>query len=65
MVYKLSISSSSKYRLTKYFREEQPVIELYDHDTDPHENNNIANLHEDVVDKLMPLLEKGDFGTCK
>lgn len=50
-----------RYRLTKYFREEEPVIELYDHKADPYENINIAEDHSAIVKKLMPLLEKGDF----
>jgi len=53
---------TSRYRLTKYFRKEQPVIELYDHQADPWENINVGNQHTDVVQKLMSLLEKGDTG---
>ncbi len=53
---------TSRYRLTRYFREAQPVIELYDHDTDPNENNNIASQRDDVVEELLPLLEEGNFG---
>ena len=51
-----------RYRLTKYFRKEQPVIELYDHQADPWENINVADQHPDVVQDLIPLLEKGDTG---
>ena len=53
---------TEKYRLTKYFRDEQPVIELYDHLTDPDETRNIAAQHPEIVEKLMPLLEKGNTG---
>jgi arylsulfatase A-like enzyme len=53
---------TSRYRLTKYFRSAQPVIELYDHETDDPENMNVAAQHADVVQKLLPLLEEKDFG---
>jgi arylsulfatase A-like enzyme len=53
---------TSRYRLTKYFRSAQPVIELYDHETDDPENMNVAAQHSDVVQKLLPLLEEKDFG---
>ena len=53
---------TSQYRLTRYFGEAQPVVELYDHDTDPNENTNIASQHEDVVKELRPLLEQGNLG---
>jgi hypothetical protein len=43
-------------------REEAPKIELYDHKTDPHESINIALDNQDIVEKLMPLLEKGNNG---
>jgi arylsulfatase A-like enzyme len=50
------------YRLTKYFRDQQPVIELYDHQSDPYENVNIAETHQDIVNELMPLWQKGNTG---
>ncbi|WP_149275019.1 sulfatase [Pareuzebyella sediminis] len=51
------------YRLTKYYRKEKPVIELYDHTKDSfQEQRNIANEHPEIVAKLMPLLEKGNTG---
>jgi iduronate 2-sulfatase len=53
---------TDRYRLTKYFRQQQPTIELYDHQTDPDENQNIAADHPEIVDQLMPLLEKGNTG---
>ncbi|NCB08899.1 MAG: DUF4976 domain-containing protein, partial [Bacteroidia bacterium] len=53
---------TARYRLTRYFREEQPVIELYDHETDPDETKNIAAEHPDIVENLMPLWEKGNTG---
>ncbi len=51
-----------RHRLTKYFREEQPVIELYDHQADPFETKNIAAENPDIVEQLMPLWEKGNTG---
>jgi len=53
---------TTQYRLTKYFRKEEPTVELYDHTRDPYENNNIANTNPELVEKLMKLLEKGDNG---
>ena len=53
---------TDRYRFTKYFRQELPTLELYDHTTDPHENKNIAAANPKVVQKLMPILEKGDTG---
>ena len=49
---------TDRYRLTKFFREEEPKIELYDHLLDPKENINIAFEHQKIVDSLMPVLEK-------
>jgi arylsulfatase A-like enzyme len=53
---------TGRYRLTRYFRKQQPVIELYDHKNDPYENTNVAASHPAVVRRLMPLLEKGNTG---
>lgn len=51
-----------RYRLTKYFREQKPVIELYDHQNDPAESINIAEKHPEIVQQLLPLWEKGNTG---
>ena len=51
-----------KYRLTKYYRQEQPVVELYDHNDVSIEKENIAIKQPEVVKRLMPLLEKGNTG---
>jgi len=40
----------------------EPAIELYDHQTDPNETKNIAAEHPDIVENLMPVLEKGNTG---
>jgi arylsulfatase A-like enzyme len=53
---------TSRYRLTKYYRKAQPVIELYDHQTDPWENKNIASDHPEIIEQLLPELEKGNRG---
>ncbi|MCK0157585.1 sulfatase [Cellulophaga sp. F20128] len=61
--YKNGISMrTSRYRLTKYFRDAKPTIELYDHEVDPYETKNRAILDTTVVNVLMPLLEKGNTG---
>ena len=48
---------TTRYRLTRYFREEQPVTELYDHETDPYETRNIAMEKPGLVDSLMSLMK--------
>lgn len=53
---------TARYRLTKYYRNEEPLIELYDHNTDPYETENIALEKPEIVKKLLPLLEKGYTG---
>ncbi|HEY5390579.1 MAG TPA: sulfatase [Hanamia sp.] len=53
---------TNRYRFTKYFRDKEPTIELYDHETDPYENNNIAAAHPDVVKRLMTIWDKGNTG---
>ncbi len=53
---------TSRYRLTKFFRDNQQIIELYDHVKDPNETINIANNNVEIVNELMPLLEKGNTG---
>ncbi|MGS0524825.1 hypothetical protein ACU8V7_06120 [Zobellia nedashkovskayae] len=50
---------TKNYRLTKYFRKDQPVIELYDHHAgNAKEDKNIAEENPEVVNELMPLLKK-------
>ena len=56
---------TDRYRLTKYFRKEEPTIELYDHFNDPAEQHNIAASTPGLVRQLMPLLEKGNTGLFK
>lgn len=56
---------TNRYRLTRYFRKEEPTIELYDHFSDPAEQRNIAASAPDLVRQLMPLWEKGNTGLFK
>lgn len=61
--YKNGISlRTPRYRLTKYFRKNEPVIELFDHQNDALESRNIASERPEIVAKLMPLWEKGNTG---
>src|SRR5690606_5650038 len=53
---------TDRYRLNRYFREEEPTIELFNHQADPWESKNIAAEHPDVVEQLLPLWEKGNTG---
>ncbi|MCK5277584.1 MAG: sulfatase-like hydrolase/transferase, partial [Cyclobacteriaceae bacterium] len=53
---------TDRYRLTKYFRNESPNIELYDHQNDPYETKNIALEYPEIVNQLLAVLEKGNTG---
>jgi len=53
------------YRLTRYFRDEQPVIELYDHSQNESERKNIATENPELIKRLEPLLKKGYTGLYK
>lgn len=53
---------TDRYRLTRYFRKQEPTVELYDHQADPYENINIAAEHPDIVKKLTTLWDKGNTG---
>lgn len=53
---------TEQYRLTRYFREAEPTVELYDHQSDPYETKNIAAEESQTVDRLMDTWEKGDTG---
>ncbi len=53
---------TKRYRLTKYFREEKPKIELFDMISDPEETKNISQKHPEIIEKLMPLWENGNTG---
>ena len=49
---------TDRYRLTKFYRNEKPNLELYDHSTDQEENQNIAEQNEEIVKSLLPLLDE-------
>ena len=51
-----------RYRITKYFRKEKPIIELYDYQADPYETLNIAGEHPHLVDSLLFTWKEGDTG---
>lgn len=53
---------TNRYRITKYFRQEQPVIELYDYISDTGETKNIAADRPALVNELLPKLEQGNTG---
>lgn len=56
---------NERYRLTRYFRKQQPVIELYDHFNDPYESRNVAAEKPEIVDSLMVIWELGNTGIYK
>ena len=53
------------YRLTKYVRDEEPVIELYDHSGNNQEDKNIASERPEIVERLMPILEEGEWRSLR
>ncbi len=53
---------NERYRLTRYFREQIPIIELYDHQNDSLESKNIAEMNPHIVELLIPFWEKGNTG---
>ena len=53
---------TNRYRITQYFRKEQPTVELYDYVTDPYETKNIARAKPTLTAQLLQKLEKGNTG---
>lgn len=53
---------NERYRLTKYYRNDETVIELYDYENDPFETKNWATETPEIVEELLPVLMKGDTG---
>lgn len=51
-----------RFRITRYFRKEEPRVELYDYQNDPYETRNIAGNHPDLVDSLLVKWEEGNTG---
>lgn len=61
--FKSGISLRTKdYRMTKYFRDQKMVVELYDHQVDPNETKNIAADNPEIIKELSSLWEKGNTG---
>lgn len=52
---------TERYRLTKYFREQEPTIELFDHFEDPYESRNVAKELPQVVDSLLAIYKTEDL----
>lgn len=50
------------YRYTYYYRQQQPVEELFQYKQDRFERENIATEHPAIVKQLRPLWKKGDTG---
>ncbi|MBN2415277.1 sulfatase [bacterium] len=53
---------TGRYRLVVQYRGGTWTIALFDHAADPYETVNIAPEHPDIVQKLLPLLRKGNTG---
>src|SRR5690606_39064386 len=53
---------NKRYWLNRYFLDQQPVTELFDHQSDPWESKNIAEEYPELVEQLLPLWEKGNIG---
>lgn len=51
-----------RYRMTRYFRDQQPVTELYDYQTDPFETRNVAGANPEILESLQAKWENGDTG---
>lgn len=49
---------TNKFRLAKHYNVESSNIELFDHQKDPNESINIAAENPDIVERLLPILEK-------
>ena len=50
------------YRLTKYYRDEEPKVELYDHVSHRFERENIAAKSTKIVKSLTPAFDTGRTG---
>lgn len=56
---------TADHRFTRYFRDEEPTIELYEYTTDGFERRNIASDNADKVDQLNTIWQKGNTGVYK
>ena len=50
------------YRMNRYFRKGQPVVELFDHFQDPFETKNVAIENPEIIKGLLPIWEDGNTG---
>ena len=50
---------TDRYRITRYQREQLPVVELYDHQADPSEHQNIAQQKPALVRRLLKQMQTG------
>ncbi|NND05868.1 MAG: sulfatase [Saprospiraceae bacterium] len=50
------------YRLTKYYRDEEPKVELYDHVSQQYERANIAPSNAKIVESLTSAFDTGRTG---
>lgn len=53
---------TERYRISQYYRKAEPKVELFDHETDPLEQKNIAADHPTLTDSLLVILQKGNKG---
>ena len=53
---------TERYRLIVHVEKGTSTIALYDHHVDPYETRNIAEERPEIVERLMPLLKKGNTG---
>ncbi len=53
---------TNRYRYTRYFRDEKPTEELFDHASDPNETTNVASEQVEAIQSLKVIWEKGNTG---
>lgn len=53
---------TDRYRLIAHLEDNTWIFALFDHQTDPYETRNIAEVHKEIVKQLLPLLNKGNTG---
>ena len=51
-----------EFRLTRYYNRDSQQVELFDHRYNDNESANISTQSPDLVDSLLPYLEKGNTG---
>jgi len=53
---------TDRYRLIAHHEGNSWTFALFDHQTDPYETRNIAEDYKEIVEQLLPLLNKGNTG---